>query len=42
MNKPTGEPRFSFLQIGKWMGGLHHTTIIHAVREHENRMGGQG
>ena len=42
MNKPTGEPRFSFPQIGRWMGGLHHTTIIHAVREHEKRMGGQG
>ena len=42
MNKPAGEPRFSFSQIGRWMGGLHHTTIIHAIRAHEKRMGGQG
>ena len=37
--KPNGEPRFSFPQIGRWMGDLHHTTIIHAVREHERRRG---
>ena len=42
MIKPNGEPRFSFPQIGKWMGGLHHTTVLHAIRTHEKRMGGQG
>lgn len=40
MTKPTGEPRFSIPQIGRLMGGLHHTTVLHAIRAHEKRMGG--
>ncbi len=39
MTKPTGGPRFSIPQIGRLMGGLHHTTILHAIRAHERRMG---
>jgi chromosomal replication initiation ATPase DnaA len=26
--------------IGRWLGGRHHTTIIHGVRSHERRAGG--
>ena len=37
-----GNPRFSLPQIGTWLGGRDHTTIIHAIRAHEKRMGGQG
>ena len=33
-----GKPRFSFPQIAKWMGGLDHSTIVHAVKAHEGRM----
>jgi chromosomal replication initiation ATPase DnaA len=36
------EPRFSLSQIGTWLGGRDHTTIIHAIRAHEKRRGGQG
>jgi chromosomal replication initiation ATPase DnaA len=37
-----GKPRFSLPQIGTWLGGRDHTTILHAIRAHEKRMGGQG
>jgi len=30
-----GNPIFSFPQIGKYLGGRDHTTIIHAIRRHE-------
>jgi len=33
-----GKPRFSYPQIAEWMGGLDHTTIMHAVTAHEGRM----
>jgi hypothetical protein len=33
-----GKPRFSYPQIAEWMGGLDHTTIMHAVTAHEDRM----
>jgi hypothetical protein len=33
-----GKPRFSFPQIAHWMGGLDHSTIVHAVKAHEGRM----
>ncbi|MCA6269179.1 MAG: hypothetical protein IM636_06075 [Phenylobacterium sp.] len=36
--KPTGEPRFTYPQIGRFMN-RDHTTIIHAVREHAKRTG---
>jgi len=36
------EPRFSLSQIGTWLGGRDHTTILHAIRAHEKRRGGQG
>jgi len=36
------EPRFSLVQIGTWLGGRDHTTILHGIRAHERRMGGQG
>jgi chromosomal replication initiation ATPase DnaA len=35
-------PRFSLAQIASWLGGRDHTTILHAIRAHEKRMGGQG
>jgi chromosomal replication initiation ATPase DnaA len=35
------EPRFSLSQIGTWLGGRDHTTILHAIRAHEKRRGGQ-
>lgn len=28
----------SFPQIGAFLGGRHHTTVIHGVRAHERRM----
>jgi chromosomal replication initiation ATPase DnaA len=37
-----GKPRFSLPQIGTWLGGRDHTTILHAIRAHEKRRGGQG
>jgi chromosomal replication initiation ATPase DnaA len=36
------ETRYSLSQIGTWLGGRDHTTILHAIRAHEKRMGGQG
>ena len=33
-----GKPRFSFPQIAHWMGGLDHSTIVHAVKAHEGRV----
>ena len=33
------EPRFSLSQIGTWLGGRDHTTILHAIRAHEKRRG---
>ena len=38
----SGPRRFSLSQIGTWLGGRDHTTILHAIRAHEKRMGGQG
>jgi chromosomal replication initiation ATPase DnaA len=40
MRHPCGKRKFSLPQIGAWLGGRHHTTILHAVRAHEKRMGG--
>lgn len=28
----------SYNMIGRWMGGLHHTTVLHGIRMHEARM----
>ena len=36
-----GRRRFSMPQIGRYLD-RDHTTIIHAIRAHEKRMGGQG
>ncbi|MFM8938823.1 MAG: helix-turn-helix domain-containing protein [Phenylobacterium sp.] len=41
MRKADGSPRFSLPQIGAWLGGRDHTTILHAIRAHEQRMGGR-
>ena len=35
----SGPRRFSLTQIGTWLGGRDHTTILHAIRAHEKRMG---
>ncbi|MCA3736041.1 MAG: hypothetical protein INE97_11990 [Phenylobacterium sp.] len=35
----SGPRRFSLTQIGTWLGGRDHTTILHAIRAHERRMG---
>lgn len=32
------EGRYSFPQIGGYFGGRHHTTIMHGVRAHEDRL----
>ena len=39
LRHPDGSCRFSLPQIGAWLGGRHHTTILHAIRAHEKRMG---
>jgi chromosomal replication initiation ATPase DnaA len=26
---------WTYPKIGRWLGGKHHTTIIHGVRQHE-------
>lgn len=36
---PDGTRRFSMPQIGAWLGGRDHTTILHAIRAHEQRVG---
>ena len=36
---PSGARRFSMPQIGAWLGGRDHTTILHAIRAHEQRVG---
>lgn len=33
-----GTPRYSLPQIGAYCGGRDHTTVIHALRRHEDRM----
>jgi len=35
---PSGVRRFSMPQIGAWLGGRNHTTILHAIRAHEQRI----
>ena len=35
---PDGARRFSMPQIGRYLG-QDHTTILHAIRAHEKRMG---
>lgn len=34
---PSGEHRFSLPQIGRFLGGRDHTTVLHGVRKHEER-----
>ena len=36
---PSGARRFSMPQIGAWLGGRDHTTILHAIRSYEKRTG---
>jgi len=36
-----GRRRFSLPQIGRYLD-RDHSTILHAIRAHEKRMGGQG
>lgn len=31
--------RWSYPQIGRWLGGRDHTTIIHGMRAHAKRVG---
>ena len=38
LRHPDGSRRFSLPQIGQWLGGKDHTTILHAIRAHEKRM----
>lgn len=33
----TGAWRYSLPQIGMFLGGMNHTSILHGVREHEKR-----
>jgi hypothetical protein len=35
------ETNMSFPQIGRRLGGRDHTTVLHGVREHAKRVGGQ-
>ena len=41
MQSPDGSRRFSMPQLGRYLN-RDHTTILHAIRAHEKRMGGQG
>lgn len=33
------ETRASLPEIGRYFGGYDHTTVLHAIRAHEKRMG---
>jgi chromosomal replication initiation ATPase DnaA len=33
------QPHLSLVQIGRWLGGRDHSSIIHAAANHEARMG---
>lgn len=37
--KADGRPRYCGPAIGLFFGGRHHTTVLHGVRRHEQRMG---
>ncbi len=41
MRRHCGKRKFSLPQIGAWLGGRHHTTILHAIRAHEKRREGR-
>jgi chromosomal replication initiator protein len=34
----TGEHRYSFPMIGRFLGGMDHTTVVHGVRAHSKRL----
>lgn len=36
---PCGRHRYSLPQIGFFLGGMHHTTVLHGVRKHAERTG---
>lgn len=36
--RPNGAHRFSLPQIGRMLGGRDHTTVLHGVRRHEQRL----
>lgn len=36
------KPHLSYPQIGRFFGGRDHTTIMHGVAAHEERMAGEG
>ncbi len=36
-----GTPRHSLPEIGRALGGLDHTTVLHGIRAHEKRLAKQ-
>jgi chromosomal replication initiation ATPase DnaA len=38
MTDDAGAPRYSFPEIGRALGGLDHTTVMHGVRKHAERL----
>lgn len=38
IKRPSGEPQLSLYQIGKRLGGRHHTTVRHGIARHAERL----
>lgn len=38
VKRADGTDRYSFPQIGAFLGGMDHTSVLHGVRRHEQRL----